>query len=233
MRLNNKQLYELLSEKNIFYLHHANTLSTSLTYIEQKGLMSRGAVEDKNLFQTILSSDERDKVFCVWYDIFLDSLDLHGHFPRQNHYGPILFTFSTQLILNTDYHIWVTKDNPIYWNERMTKEEKYFTSVEELRSKWDHYEIQKKMFTIKNVLSPVLFEHLDSVKVDDPDVKIVENGMEDVFLFEEAKKAINSKIYNDPFFDGKFSVHECSNCYCRQNYLKEVTVPNLKRLFLS
>jgi len=232
MKLNNKELYELLVQKNVHFLHHANTVATSLTYIDKNGLMSRGAVEDNNLTQTIQSSDERDKIFGVWHDIFLDTLDLHGHFPRQNHYGPILFRFSTQLILNTDYHIWVTKDNPIYWNEMMTDKQKYFTSVKELRDNWDKYEVQKKMFTIRNIHSPALFEYLEYVKVDDPDVKIVQAGKEDIFLFQEAKKAINLKISNNPFLKDKFSVHECSNCFCRQNYLNEIDVPNLQRLFL-
>lgn len=144
MRLNNKELYEFFTAKNILVLYHANTVSTSLTYFSQNGLLSRGAVENLGLVQTTQSSDQADKILNVWNDVFLDSTDLHTFFSRQNHYGPILFEFDTNLLRNEDYEIWITKDNPIYWNANAPDEDKYFQSVEELDNNWDNYARQKK-----------------------------------------------------------------------------------------
>lgn len=103
MKLNNKDLYNFYKEKNINYLYHANTVGTTITYFQQNGILSRGAVENKGLFQTSQSSDDIDKILGVWDDVFIDTTDLHSYFNRQNHYGPILFEFLTELILNENY----------------------------------------------------------------------------------------------------------------------------------
>lgn len=229
MRLNNKELYEFFVAKNILVLYHANTVSTSLTYFSQNGLLSRGAVENLGLVQTTQTSDQADKILNVWNDVFLDSTDLHTFFSRQNHYGPILFEFDTNLLRNEDYEIWITKDNPIYWNANSTDEDKYFQSVEELDKNWDNYARQKKMITIKNNSAPILFEYIRRVVVDDPRVII---HPENTHLFNEAFNKIKVTISDDHILKGKFTVRSCTNCWCRDNYLNQLTVGNLKRLFL-
>ncbi len=229
MRLNNKELYEFFTAKNILVLYHANTVSTSLTYFSQNGLLSRGAVENLGLVQTTQSSDQADKILNVWNDVFLDSTDLHTFFSRQNHYGPILFEFDTNLLRNEDYEIWITKDNPIYWNANAPDEDKYFQSVEELDNNWDNYARQKKMITIKNNSTPILFEYIRRVVVDDPRVII---NPENTHLFNEAFNKIKGIINDEHILKGKFTVRSCTNCWCRDNYLNQVTPGNLKRLFL-
>ena len=228
MKLDNKELYDLLTEKGIHYLHHANTVSTSITFITQEGLMSRGGIESKGLFQSAQSSDDADKRFNVWNDIFLDSVDLHGYYPRQNFYGPILFKFPVELLLLKDYNVWITKDNPIYWTTAMTDSEKYFTSVKELREKWDLHQRQKKMITIRNVLEPILFEHLTEIIIDNPNVRIKE-----IVLLNESVAGFKAAIVGKPHLINKFKLRSCSgSCYCRDNYLTKVTTRDLKKLFL-
>ena len=68
--LDPKELYEFFESKKLKYFYHANTVRTSCTFIEQNGLMSRGYVEYKGLTQTPQTSDEVDKKFDVWNDIF-------------------------------------------------------------------------------------------------------------------------------------------------------------------
>lgn len=69
--LNPKELYDFLVSKNINHFFHANTVRTSCTFIEEKGLISRGCVESRGLIQTVQSSDLIDKKFNVWNDIIL------------------------------------------------------------------------------------------------------------------------------------------------------------------
>lgn len=147
MRLDNKELHRLFTNKGIFYLFHANTVATFITFIEQSGLMSRGNIEKMGLFQSIQSSDAIDKVHNVWNDIFADTVDIHGYFPRQNYYGPISMQFSIDFIVNESPEIWITKDNPINWSKNTIEQEKYFVSVEELERDWNLYERQRKMVT--------------------------------------------------------------------------------------
>jgi hypothetical protein len=232
MRLNNQKLYEFFLEKNIHVLYHANTVKTSLTYFQQNGLLSRGAVEELGLTQTEQSSDEADQILNVWNDIFLDTTDLHALFRRQNYYGPILFEFDISLVLNNDYHIWITKNNPIYWNVDTTDKERYFQNVEELRVEWDNYEKQKRMITIRENTSPTLFEYVRKVIVDDPRVKIPDEKDGYIRLFNEAFRLIKENIPDNHILKGKFLIRECNYCWCRDNYLKQVGPKELKRLFL-
>ena len=229
MKLDNKELYDFFIEKNILVLYHANTVSTSLTYFQQNGLLSRGAVENLGLAQTYQTSDEADKILNVWNDVFLDSTDLHALFSRQNYYGPILFEFDIRLIQNENFEIWITKNNPIYWETNSTDDERYFVSVEELRNNWNNYERQKKMITIRNNSKPILFEYVRRVVVDDPRVEI---KSENIHLFNDSVKKIREIVNDLHILKGKFIIRNCLNCWCRDNYLKQISVSDLKRLFL-
>jgi len=229
MKLDNEELFNFFQSKDIQVLYHANTIQTSITYINQNGLLSRGAVENFGLNQTIQSSDEADKILNVWNDIFLDSTDLHTFFGRQNYYGPVLFEFDVALVRNPQYEIWITKNNPIYWNADSTKEERYFQSVLELNDNWNKYSRQKMMITIRNNSQPILFESIRRVVVDDPRV-IIDNN---IHLFNETVKIIKDNVPDGHILKGKFKIRECSNCWCRDNYLRQVSVTDLKRLFLT
>jgi hypothetical protein len=232
MRLNNQELYDFLLEKDIQVLYHANTIRTSLTFFNQNGLLSRGAVENLNLVQTTQSSDEADKILNVWNDVFLDSTDLHTYFSRQNYYGPVLFEFDINLILNEEYEIWITKNNPIYWNIDTPLENRYFQNVAELREEWDFYSRQKKMITIRNNTTPILFEYIRRVIVDDPRVLIPNGNGGNIHVFNSAVNLIKQNITSAHILHGKFMTRNCTDCWCRDNYLHQVGVEELKRLFL-
>jgi hypothetical protein len=192
--------------------------------------LSRGAVEESGLYQSEQSSDGLDKAFNVWNDVFIDTIDLHGYFPRQNLYGPILFEFTVDLVLNADYEIWITKNNPINWSKTHSDEEKYFVDIEELSQKWDTIQRQRKMVTIRNNKTSILFDYLNKVIADDPRVKIKDG---DIHLFKEAKDAIKKAVADKPRLNNKLIVRECtSSCFCRSNYLNQVGAADLKRLFL-
>lgn len=231
MRLDNEQLYQFFIEKEILALYHANTVSTSLTFFDNGGLMSRGLIEEKGLFQTPQSSDRADKVLNVWNDIFIDTSDLHAYFKRENIYGPILFELDKDLIRNNEFEIWITKNNPIYWPVDCNDEDRYFTSVEELREKWDSIERQRKMITIRNNNNPILFNYVRRIIVDDPRVVITESEKE-IILFNTAKEKIKQVITEEHQLKGKFTIRVCSNCWCNSNYLHQKSAIDLKRLFL-
>lgn len=228
MRLNNSELHALLIEKGVTHFHHANTLATSITFIENGGLLSRGDVENNGFFQTPQTSDADDVMFDVWDDVFIDIVDLHSHFRRQNFYGPVLFKFNLEFLLNEDIHIWVTKNNPIYWNNDLSQEDKYFQNVQELRDHWDEYDVQKKMFTIRNPRRPVLFENLEEIIIDDLQVEIY-GGID---LAMELRQALDLATQELVQLRRLIRVRQCNRCYCTQNYLQEIDESDLARLFL-
>lgn len=229
MKLDNEELFQFFISKDIQVLYHANTIQTSVTYFNQGGLLSRGAVESLGLKQTTQSSDEADKILDVWNDIFLDSTDLHTFFGRQNYYGPVQFEFDVDLVRNPNYEIWITKNNPIYWNTDTTLEERYFQSVAELINDWHKYPRQKMMITIRNNSEPILFQTIRRVVVDDPRVNIIE---EDIHLFNETVKIIKDNVQEGHILRGKIKTRVCNSCWCRDNYLRQVSTTDLKRLFI-
>ncbi|MBN3199741.1 hypothetical protein H5A20_13610 [Pectobacterium brasiliense] len=228
MKLDNFALYEILKRRGVSHFYHANTVATSITFLEEGGLLSRGSIEKEDLIQTRQSSDEDDKEFDVWSDVFIDIVDLHGLFPRQNLYGPVLFKFNTDLLLGDNLDIWITKNNPIYWNSQTQKQDKYFQSIKELKKNWDNYPIQQKMFTVRKPGKPILFKYLEEIILDNPKVIIGD----DVFLYEEAMNALKRATKGSPALRKKIIMRECTNCFCRSNYLNQVSTKELGKLFL-
>lgn len=230
MKIDNIELYEFLQEKSITHFFHANTLTTALTFIENNGLMSRGLVEKFGLKQTIQSSDDDDKKFNVWDDIFVDTVDLHGHFPRQNLYGPILFKFNIEFLLEDTLDIWITKNNPIYWNSTLTTEDKYFQDINDIRMNWDIYDRQRKMFTIRKANTPILFNNLEKITVDNPNVKL-HDGTD---LGSEVARELIAITEGNISLKNMLEERNCqASCYCKANYLYDVGDDNLRRLFLK
>jgi hypothetical protein len=226
MNLHPIRLHKLLKENGVNFLHHANSVATSITYIENKGLLSRGAVKNLGLYQTGQTSDKIDKQFDVWDDIFLDTQDLHHHFLRQNSYGPVLFKFSIDFLLKTKYEIRVTKNNPIHWSARDLNKKRYFSSVRELRETWGNYKTHRKMVTIRKNTKPILFKYLREIVLDEPGLLL-----DGVDLFQIAKKALTKALRNVDV-DLKVQTRKCpSACWCKNNYFKQVSERDLKRLF--
>jgi hypothetical protein len=225
MQLDPKKMYDLLSEKGISHLHHANTVTTALTFIEAKGLLSRGAVERKNLYQTMQDSDLKDKRFNIWDDIFLDTHDLHSHFPRQNHYGPVLFQFSTKFLLKTKSEIWVTRDNPTRWRTTMKDREKYFANMKQLRDSWDGYRPERRMITIRNIARPILFKHLEAIVLDHPEIQVG-----DIDLYTTARYALRRAIVNANLrvTVSARTTHQ-RGCFCVENYEEMTTSEQLMK----
>lgn len=228
LKIDNIALHLFFTEKEITHLHHANTLATSVTFIQNGGLLSRGYVEKNGLYQTFQSSDSDDKLFDVWDDIFLDTADLHAYFKRQNKYGPILFKFNIDFLLNESLDIWITKDNPIYWQSIISVNDRYFQTIDEVRLKWDEIENQKKMITIRKPYKPVLFDYLEEIVVDNPKV----NYKEEIACSTEMITALDVVTQNNQQLRNKAKQRECSSCYCYQNYSNEVTDDELAKLFL-
>ncbi|MET2954467.1 hypothetical protein [Vibrio harveyi] len=228
MKIDNKELYNFLKGKGIEHLFHANTVATSITYIENGGLLSRDWVERSNLYQTSQSSDEIDKLFDVFDDVFLDTEDLHKYFSRQNHYGPVLFKFNIDMLLEENLEIWVTKDNPIYWDKKSKTKDNYFVDVNELSNLWTNHDKQRKMITVKKPTSPILFNYLEEICLDNPKVLI----HDDVSLRVESKRALEKAIEAKKELEGKLVWRQCGHCFCTDNYLKQVPTYELARKFL-
>lgn len=230
MKLINVELHEALISKGVTHLYHANTVATSTSFILAGGLLSRGDVERRNIFQTPQSSDIDDRKFDVWDDVFLDTEDLHKKFRRQNKYGPVLFKFDIGFLLKDDLDVWITKSNPIYWREAQEAEERYFKSVSELIEYWDKPSSQQRMFTVRKPGGPVLFPYLDAVIIDYFDGNVyAEQGLHAGTVAEHALFAATESFRS---LRSLVQHRECgSRCYCVENFRNELSDLERARLF--
>ncbi|HDM8455146.1 TPA: hypothetical protein P0O09_001644, partial [Yersinia enterocolitica] len=193
MKIDNIQLHEFFLQKNITHLHHANTVATAISFIENGGLLSRGDIERKNAFQTKQTSDQEDKLYGVWDDVFFDTADLHGFFPRQNIYGPVLFKFNINFLLCEEFDIWVTKKKTMYWTDKHSNSDRYFQDISDILRNWGDYERQQKMITIRKPYKAVLFDYLEEIIIDDPRVEIYD----EINFYDAAITAMNEVIFKN------------------------------------
>lgn len=134
MELNALEVLKVLREKEVEFLYHANTLATSCTFMRSGALLSRGTVEQRGLKQSPQYSDALDKKYGIWFDVFLDTVDIHACAKRDNMYGPVLFVLNTDTLLTQSAPpIWVTKKNPTDWQDGEPVAERWFQSIQELR----------------------------------------------------------------------------------------------------
>lgn len=133
IKLDGLDLKEVLAEKKIGTIFHANTVRTVCTFLKHECLMSRGFVEKRQYPQTLQQSDGIDKKYEIWNDLFFDGVDIHNRINRKNNYGPVLLEFDVQLLLQDKSHsLGITKINPQNWKDSDTAVDRWFSSVDEV-----------------------------------------------------------------------------------------------------
>jgi hypothetical protein len=88
------------------------------------------------------------------------------------------------------------------------------------------------MITIRNNSTPILFDYVRKILVDDPRVTINEANGSKIHVFNESQKKVKTIITDTHPLKGKFLIRTCNSCWCTSNYLTQKTPNDLKRLFL-
>ncbi len=232
INLDAKKLYEFYRSKNINYFYHANSVATSCSFIEIGGLLSRESTIRKKLLITSQDSDDIDKKYNVFNDIFLDVFDLHGYFPRENAYGPITFVIDNSFLLDDKLpNICITKDNPIYWKASHSIVQRYYSSIDEYKNEFEYNlankSIQRKMLTIHDTDKKLPFKkYLKKIIIDNPNI-----SMQKIDLYNFAKSEIYNSLKKTLFCEDIVEERKCINCFCCKNYHNYDSI-KLKRLFL-
>jgi hypothetical protein len=73
------EVYDILVERGVTHLHHANSVRTSLSQLRLGGLASRALVESNKLAQTSQITDTEDREYGIWGDVFVPYLKLHAY----------------------------------------------------------------------------------------------------------------------------------------------------------
>lgn len=135
--INPDDFFGELAARNITNLYHANSVETSISYFRVMSLLSRQQCETQSLHQSAQWSDDLDKKFGIFDDVFLNISDFHFLFNRANHYGPIAFRINVAKLrdhirAHPQVGISVTKLLPHKWTDKMDEDEKWLTRVEDV-----------------------------------------------------------------------------------------------------
>lgn len=205
--MTNQEIKQILMSKGVTELYHANSVETSLTFLKNNGLISRGVCEDKNFPQSSQDSDNTDKNFGIYYDIFFDSVDVHERSSNANFYGPVLFVYSINVLDTVEEgSIKITKSNPKSWDDNITENDKYFTDIDDLRMGFRKGNFGQHI-TIVNRLTPLPFDHLKRIILNFP-----ENNNKPIF--RQAYTSIKNEAKNI-----KLILTVCNSvCKCNRFY---------------
>ena len=167
------------NKDNIFF-YHANSVSTSSEFIKHKKIFSRDFGENSGFKQSEQSSDEVDRDFDIYNDIFFDNSDIAQKITSA--YGPITFVLKATAILDSDIEVRITKKNPVYWKEKA----EYFEGLAELAAEIKQPENYKFSYnhgyhtTLKNCPTITLTpENLEKIYIEnDKNIKNLDKLLE-------------------------------------------------------
>ena len=168
MHIPSAHVYKTLRDKGVELLYHANSVVTACQFIRSKSLLSRGTIDRMGITQSPQKSDESDRRYSIWFDVFMDSVDIHCRARRANVYGPVLFIFDLKLIdKNGTGRLWVTKLNPTKWAKK-SDEQRWFQNREEIEEKFVVGEFDQ-MLVARHCGGALPFgRHLKKILLDDP-----------------------------------------------------------------
>lgn len=211
MDIPSAHVFEVLSDKRVTELHHANSVATACQFIRSKALLSRGSVDRLGLTQTPQETDEADRRYSIWFDVFLDSVDIHKRARKANAYGPVLFVFDINVLnKNGTGRIWVTKCNPTKWSGKADKE-RWFQGKDDLS---EHFVKGRfdQMIVLRHCGGELPFgKHLKELILDDPRLQTVE----EVDLYSQAVGSLRWTM-QDAGISVPIKRRKCSGeCACR------------------
>ncbi len=215
MELDSKSVMDVLRKLDIDTLHHANTIQTSCVFLQHGRLLSRGTVDEKGIEQTPQKSDGLDRRYGIWYDIFLDSVDIHARASSRNFYGPVLFRFNLDL-LGEDWlpSVWITKKNPTEWKDGESAADRYYSSVEEFKAGYKKGSFAS-MFMLRHVGGLLrLTPHLRDIVLDDP-----QWDYQDTDVYSQAVGALRASAWQGGLKSLDILKRQCPDaCKCKKQY---------------
>ena len=213
MDLPSKVVWDVLEDRGIDTLYHANSVITACQFLRHRALLSRGSAGRLKVAQSAQYSDGIDKRHSLWFDVFADSVDIHDRARRVNRYGPVLFALDLEQLRGTyTGRMWVTKLNPTNWAGTAVQD-RWFRTKAELQQDFVRGDFGQ-MIVFRHCGGALPIEKsLQEIILDDPRLEA-----EGIDLHSAAVGAL-SLAMSDSGLDVPISKRECRrNCACRDEY---------------
>jgi len=177
--MNGPEVFGALTTHRVTHLHHSNTVATSCTFLSKGVLASRGWVEYFKFPQTPQLSDDLDKKYGIWNDVFMDGVDIHSRASRRNFYGPVLFEFPVDILLRlpAGTEVFVTKKNPTNWIDGEPDGARWYASAAELQAGYTFGDFGKHIVFRNAQWSLPFLSNPVAIILDDPKGKLA-NGQD-------------------------------------------------------
>jgi hypothetical protein len=223
MRIAGQELHQWLHEWNVSHLYHANTVTTSVSFVRQGALLSRGYCEDNGIPQTPQCSDDKDKKYGVWHSVFLDRIDIHRDLQKPNNYGPVLFVMSIDFLLDHPDHTQcrVTKSNPESWVDGQSDEDRWYEDIEDVTNSVSKSDFGKMLVIQQQSAVLEIDKHLKCILIDDPPRRARSGYSDPVELLGSLGKT-----------DYRIMKRDCQFCGCSASY-DQFSSEKFKRFFGS
>lgn len=225
-----QEVYEVLAAKGVQHLHHANSVMTSSSFFQLGGLASRALVEQQGLPQSNQITDDIDRAYGIFSDVFVDTVDIHRRRGDRNKYGPVLFVLDVRVLLALPIgsQVLVTRLNPSKWpKQTQTDAQRYFLTQAELAQgigvgNFDHMLVLR----CPGGLLP-LPGYLQQIVLDEPRLAYPQTGPE----FGAASAAFTAAVQAAGLQAG-VQRRQCEpGCDCVQSYAENTTrIPYFFRL---
>jgi len=213
-----KRIHEILKEKGVSSLYHANSVMASCAMLRNRCLLSPGSSDKLGLYHSAQTSAQLGRNFGIWDDVFTDSADVHGVTGNPNLRGPVLFELDVDLIKKTSTgRAWMTKSDPAAWQINLPHERRWFASANDL----DHYfhrDNADYMAVFRHCAGKLpLVGHLKKIILDDPQHAVAEG----VDCFSMAYGALRLAM-SDGGIQVPIERRVCgTDCGCRKGYREE------------
>ncbi len=168
-----KRIYEILKNKGVSSIYHANSVMASCSMLRNRSLLSPGSADKHGLFHSAQTSAQLGRNFGIWDDVFTHATDIHRLTAAPNSRGPVLFELDVELIRNTSTgRAWVTKSDPAGWELNTPHERRWFATANDL----DHYfsgDNAGHMAVFRHCAGKLpLLSHLRRIILDDPQQRV-------------------------------------------------------------
>ncbi|MEW8470256.1 MAG: hypothetical protein AB2637_17095 [Candidatus Thiodiazotropha sp.] len=220
-----KRICEILKDKGVSSILHANSVENSCLFLRNRCLMSRDSIEKLVTQKRPRKANHGTSNYSILNDIFTDTVDIHEQANSVHNHGPVLLELDIEIVNNTyTGKVWISKSNPMKWDANTHHERKWFVSAHDLEDNF-RYGSFDHMVVFRHCAGKLpILGYLNRIVLDDPRLR---TDRYQVDYFSMAFGALKLAM-KEGGFDAPIEKRECTqDCSCLDNYKSRNVDPEI------